>query len=62
MTKSTYDWVREDYYDSIEQNMLKLKSEIGFATQRAIEENLQDLEKSTLHMSLWDKLKSRGKK
>ena len=57
MTKKTIDWVREDYYDSVEQNTLMLKPELGFASQRAIVDNFESLEDSLTRKSMLGKIK-----
>ena len=53
----TVQWMREDYLDSVEQNALMLKAEIGYASQRAIIENIESLDEAKPRKSLLEKIR-----
>ena len=57
--KKTINWVREEYFEGIEQNLLSLKPELGFATQRAIVDNLDSLDETPSRKSLLDRIKNK---
>ena len=59
--KKTVQWVREDLEDSLEQNALCMKVELGYATQRAIVDNLESLDETGPRRSLFDRIKGGNK-
>ena len=61
MTLKTVAWVREDFFDSVEQNALSMKVELGYATQRAIVDNLESLDETGPRKSLLSRIRGGGK-
>ena len=61
MSLKTVAWVREDYFDCIEQNALSMKAELGYSTQRAIVDNLESLDETGPRKSLLARIKGGGK-
>jgi hypothetical protein len=59
--KKTVHWVKEDLSDSLEQNALCMKVELGYATQRAIVDNLESLDETGPRKSLFERIKGGNK-
>jgi len=60
MVKVTIDWMREDYFDCVEQTALMLKPEMGFAAQRAIIDNFESLDEMPSRKNLLGQIKGGG--